>query len=174
MVAATRPNCTIYLIEANGLDQTDLLTANATAVSLGAHIVSDAWGCNYYGCVDKSYFDAKGVTYVALGSVPQPTETFLADFDSVVAVGGTFLTQAGGGKRGWKETIWNGAGGGCSTDVPKPPWQNGTKCSGRVSMSNRGVLTGLPRGVLRSRVNDRQVGKRFFSPTPYCCLATFR
>jgi hypothetical protein len=109
----TCPNCTIYLIEANGEDQTDLQTANATAVSLGAHILNDAWGCNGSGCVDKSYFGTKGVTYVALGAVPQPDEIYPADFDTVVAVGGTYLTQGGGGKRGWTEKVWHGAGGGC-------------------------------------------------------------
>jgi subtilase family serine protease len=133
MVAATCPNCTIYLIEANGLDQSDLQTAEATAVSLGAHIVNNAWGCNYSGCVDKSYFDTKGVTYVALGAVPQPDEVYPADFDTVVAVGGTYLTQGSSGKRGWTEKVWKGAGGGCFTDDPKPAWQKGTNCSGRVS-----------------------------------------
>ena len=133
MVAATCPNCTIYLIEANGLDQSDLQTAQTTAVSLGAHIVNNAWGCNNKGCVDKSYFDTKGVTYVALGAVPQPDEVYPADFDTVVAVGGTYLTQGGGGKRGWTEKVWQGAGGGCFSDDPKPAWQEGTNCTGRVS-----------------------------------------
>ena len=133
MVAAICPNCTIYLIEANGEDQTDFQTAEATAVSLGAHIVNNAWGCNYSGCVDKPYFDAEGVTYVGLGAVPQPDEVYPADFDTVVAVGGTYLSQGGGGKRGWTESIWKGAGGGCFSDVPKPKWQSATSCSGRVS-----------------------------------------
>jgi len=133
MVAATCPNCTIYLIEANGLDQTDLQTAEGTAVSLGAHIVNNAWGCSGYGCVDKSYFDTKGVTYVGLGAVPSPDEVYPADFDTVVAVGGTYLTQGGGGKRGWTDMIWKGAGGGCFSDDPKPAWQQAVSCSGRVS-----------------------------------------
>ncbi|HTA53948.1 MAG TPA: hypothetical protein VK755_04325 [Candidatus Acidoferrales bacterium] len=133
MVAAVCPNCTIDLIEANGEDQSDLQTAAKTAVSLGAHIVSNDWACIGYGCVDKSYFDANGVTYVGLGAVPQPDEAFPADFDTVVAVGGTYLTQGGGGKRGWTETIWKRIGGGCFSDVPKPSWQTTTGCSGRVS-----------------------------------------
>lgn len=133
MVAAVCPNCTIFLIEANNEDQNDLQTAAKTAVSLGAHIVSNDWGCNGYGCVEKSYFDAKGVTYVGLGAVPEPYEVFPADFDTVVAVGGTYLTQGGSGKRGWTDTIWPHVGGGCFTDVPKPPWQTAAPCSGRVS-----------------------------------------
>ncbi|MFZ0031267.1 MAG: hypothetical protein WAK84_05290 [Candidatus Cybelea sp.] len=54
MVVAVCPNCTIYLIESNGEDQTDFQTAESTAVSLGAQIVNNASGCNYSGCVDQS------------------------------------------------------------------------------------------------------------------------
>ena len=71
MVAAVCPNCTIYLIEANNLDVPDLETATATALSLGAKIISEPWGCDYAGCLDQSYFDKKGVTYVGLGAIPQ-------------------------------------------------------------------------------------------------------
>lgn len=131
MVAAVCPDCTIYLIEANNFDVPDLETATATALSLGAHIISEPWGCAYAGCLEPSYFDKKGVTYVGLGAIPG--ETFPADLDSVVAAGGTYLSQGGGGKRGWTETVWAGFGGGCFTDVPKPKWQQKFSCSGRAS-----------------------------------------
>src|SRR5580700_412464 len=45
MVSATCPKCTIFLVEANSSDNTDLETAEAEAVTLGAHIVSNSWGC---------------------------------------------------------------------------------------------------------------------------------
>jgi len=191
MVTATCPNCTIDLIEANGLDQSDLQTAESTAVSLGARIVNNAWGCDGYGCVDPSYFDAKGVTYVALGAVPYGTEVYPADFDTVVAVGGTYLSQGGGGKRGWTETVWKGAGGGCFPDDPKPPWQQTTTCSGRVSndvsmdawnvvafdsyddvskggwinVGGTGVPTGLISGVfaLAGNAKEQDGGRTFWS-----------
>ncbi len=127
MVSATCPNCAIYLIEANGLDQTDMQTAEATAVNLGAHIVVNSWGCTGKGCVDQSYFDTKGVTYIGLG---ENQDIYPADFDSVVAAGGTYLKKGGGGKRGWTETIWQD-GGGCFTDNPKPSWQHDSWCAGR-------------------------------------------
>jgi hypothetical protein len=133
MVAAVCPNCAIDLVEANDLDATDLETATTTALSLGAHNINESWGCNYSGCIDRSYFDKKGVTYVGMGVVPQPDEIFPADFDSVVAAGGTYLTKGGGGKRGWTDREWQHAGGGCFTDVPKPKWQQDFSCSGRVS-----------------------------------------
>lgn len=108
-------------------------TATTTALSLGAHIVNEPWGCDYSGCIDRSYFHKKGVTYVGMGVIPQPEEIFPADFDSVVAAGGTYLTKGGGEKRGWTDTEWQRAGGGCFTDVPKPKWQQDFSCSGRVS-----------------------------------------
>jgi hypothetical protein len=130
MIVATCPNCTVYLIEANGLDQIDMETAEKTAVALGAHIVNNAWACTGYGCVDKSYFDAKNVTYVGLGAGGINQEIYPADFDTVVAVGGTYLAQGGGGKRGWTENVWQKSGGGCFTDDPKPAWQHATSCTG--------------------------------------------
>lgn len=33
--------------------------------------------------------------------------------------------------RGWAETVWAGAGSGCSTQVARPVWQSGAVCSGR-------------------------------------------
>lgn len=34
--------------------------------------------------------------------------------------------------RGWRETVWSGAGSGCSTLFPKPSWQKDTGCSKRT------------------------------------------
>lgn len=142
-IAAVCPNCTIDLVEANNLDAPDLEKATMTAVALGAHIVAEPWGCTYSGCLDPSYFDKRGITYVGLGVVPQPDEVFPADLDTVVAAGGTYLTQGGGGKRGWTETEWRKAGGGCFTDVPKPTWQRAFSCSGRVSNDVSMVANGI-------------------------------
>lgn len=135
MVSITCPSCTIYLIEANNLTGSDLETAEETAVTLGAHIVANSWGCGPKpgaDCVEQKYFDRKGVTYIASGAPGGwGFETYPAAFDSVVAAGGTYLTQGGGGKRGWTETIWPNYGGGCFPDDRKPPWQRGTNCAGR-------------------------------------------
>ncbi len=132
MVSASCPNCTIYLIEANsGLDS-DLGTAEDEAVKLGAHIVSNDWNCAASSpCVDRSHFNAKGVEYLA------PVADFGADvgapasYDRVVAVGGTKLTQGGGGKRGWTEYAWGDVGG-CSMQ-PKPRWQHFAACTFRMA-----------------------------------------
>lgn len=125
MVSASCPDCTIYLVEANSDSWSDLETAEAEAVTLGAHIISNSFtgsGAN------QSYFDAQGVTYLAStdGGMEDP-----ADFDSVVAVGGTILTQGGGGKRGWTEAVWDGSTGACS-EQPKPAWQHDKACAYRL------------------------------------------
>jgi subtilase family serine protease len=49
----------------------------------------------------------------------------------VTAVGGTTLTRAGNA-RGWTESVWTGAGSGCSTKNAKPAWQDDTGCAKRT------------------------------------------
>jgi hypothetical protein len=46
-----------------------------------------------------------------------------AAFPSVVAVGGTELSQDSSVARGWTESVWGGTGSGCSAFEPMPPWQ---------------------------------------------------
>jgi subtilase family serine protease len=49
----------------------------------------------------------------------------------VTAVGGTTLNKAST-SRGWSETVWSGAGSGCSAYIPKPSWQTDSGCSRRT------------------------------------------
>ena len=113
MVSASCPYCTIYLVEASSNAWADLETAEAQAVTLGAHIVSNS----YEGSgANQDYYDTKGVTYLASAGNSPGNLLDPADFDSVVAVGGTVLSR-GDGKRGWTEVIWPDAGGGCSSQT---------------------------------------------------------
>jgi subtilase family serine protease len=50
----------------------------------------------------------------------------------VTAVGGTSLYQAAGSSRGWTESVWSGAGSGCSTVYAKPSWQSDPLCANRT------------------------------------------
>ena len=139
MVSAACPNCTIYLVEANSGFHTNFEVAEAQAVRLGAHIVSDSWGCNLPNpnCgFHQNFFDTPGVTYVvAAGDDGYGTAEPV--FDSVVSVGGTHL-ERGRGRRGWNESAWGGngypegPGGGCSNQ-PKPAWQHDAGCSFRTA-----------------------------------------
>jgi subtilase family serine protease len=131
MVSAACPLCTIYLVEANSSDFGDLQTAEAEAVTLGAHIVSNSWICyGSYDCVDQSIFDQPGVLYTAgsgdagYGAIGAPSA-----LSSVVAVGGTVLSKNGST---YSESVWNGAGAGCATGVTKPSWQHDPDCTSRT------------------------------------------
>lgn len=133
MLSASCPNCTIYLLEANSNAAKDLNAAAAEAVKLGAHVVNSSFGCSTNKCLDQSDFDKEGVIYLgANGDSGFSSPTYPADFASVVAVGGTVLAK-GGGKRGWTESVWSAASGGCISGVKKPSWQHDTGCNYRLA-----------------------------------------
>lgn len=131
MVSAVCPKCSIDLVEASSEASPDMQKAEATAVKLGAHVVSNSWICYSYSCVlDPQYFDKPGVVYTAgsgdasYGLIGPPST-----FPSVVAVGGTVLSQSGSG---YSETVWGGAGSGCASEMKKPTWQHDPSCSSRT------------------------------------------
>jgi hypothetical protein len=132
MVSAACPKCTIYLIEANGADTTDLQTAELEAVTLGAHIVSNSWDClGSNTCLDTSDFDQPGVLYLAAtGDYGYNVIGAPATLASVVAVAGTTLTKTGSGT--YTETVWPDAGAGCANGVTKPSWQHDPDCTSRT------------------------------------------
>jgi subtilase family serine protease len=136
MVSASCPLCTIYLVEANSANSSDLDTAETEAVTLGAHIVSNSWIC--YGsnnCVTASDYDHSGVTYLASSGDAGYNENGNPEsLASVVSVGGTQLMKSGST---YSETVWDDAGGGCSSNggssgVTKPSWQKDPSCTWRT------------------------------------------
>ena len=135
MVSASCPNCTIYLIEGNSTSFGDLGKAEVEAVKLGAHIVSNSYGggcsgsCGSYG----SDYRKPGIVYLASsGDDGYAAGTaFPSQLGSVVAVGGTALSVDKGVKRGWTESVWTGAGAGCSS-ATKPSWQHDPSCTFRT------------------------------------------
>jgi hypothetical protein len=136
MVSATCPKCTIYLIEANPGDPDGDGHASDEAVKLGAHILSNSYICYVHdGCsIDSGQFDydTPGVMYVAgAGDDGYGYENIgpPASFPSVVAVGGTMLTQNGSQ---YNEVVAQYTGAGCATGVPKPAWQHDPGCTSRT------------------------------------------
>jgi subtilase family serine protease len=131
MVSAVCPKCTIYLIEANSNGTADLGAAEQMAVTLGAHIISNSWGCSggpY--CVNLSDFDTKGVLYLAAaGDSGYPQSWEPAALPGVVSVGGTELSKSGST---YSETTWPGTGSGCADGVTKPLWQRDSGCAFRT------------------------------------------
>jgi subtilase family serine protease len=129
MVSASCPLCTIYLIEGNSADGSDLGASVREAVKLGAHIVNTSWVCaGSDTCVSKKAFDANGVVYLAAagsgGGVTAPSA-----FDTVVAVGGTILSKNGSQ---YSESIWSPPGG-CAIGIKKPKWQHDSYCKYRLT-----------------------------------------
>ncbi len=141
MVSASCPKCTIYLMEANSSGTSDLEATEAEAVTLGATILSNSWGCyGSWDCGDTNfgnYFNSPGVAYLA-SSGDGAYDTFGGPgaLGSVVAVGGTQLAKSG---TTYTETVWSGASAGCSSPsevgspgVPKPSWQHDPDCTYRT------------------------------------------
>ena len=127
MVSASCPLCTIYLVEAKSNGWSDIQTAEAEAVKLGASIISNSFSGTGGS---QSYFDSQHVTYLASTGDYGYGISDPADFPRVVAVGGTTLTQGGHGRR-WTESVWSGTGAGCSA-IAKPKWQHDPGCKFRT------------------------------------------
>ncbi len=148
MVSAGCPKCTIYLVEAKSNSTSDLYAAEVEAATLGAHIVSNSWGGGE-GSASGGAFDTQGVVYLASagdsGYGPQDP----ADYDGVVAVGGTILSGSGSN---YTETIWPESGGGCST-ITKPPWQHDDVCKYRAETTYP-RLPGTSRNTTRTATAD--------------------
>lgn len=128
MVSAACPLCTIYLIEANSNNTSDLEASEKEAVKLGATIVSNS----YDGTgASESYYDTPGVTYLASAGDDGYGLYDPATFDDVVAVGGTELTL---NNSTYSETVWAESGAGCSSlGEAKPSWQTIKKdCTYRI------------------------------------------
>ncbi|MEV5948812.1 S53 family peptidase [Streptomyces sp. NPDC051993] len=134
MVSAACPNCKILLVEAKTASMANLGTAVNTAVSLGAKYVSNSYGGGESSSdttYDSKYFNHPGVAItVSSGDNGYGTE-YPAASRYVTAVGGTSLKSASN-SRGWTDTIWSGAGSGCSAYDAKPSWQKDTGCSKRT------------------------------------------
>lgn len=153
MVAAACPQCTIYMIEGGNCGGTvcGLEGAEQSAVSLGATILSNSWGCHngVYGpnCGDPNfptYFSTPGIAYLASSGDSGYNEIeYPAALTNVLAVGGTQLELSGST---FSETVWDGAGAGCATAVTKPSWQHDPLCAGRT-ISDVSAQAGCEPGV---------------------------
>ena len=134
MVSAICPLCHIILVEANSNFNTDLYTAENTAVSMGAKFVSNSWAGSEYSTesTDDAYFNHPGVAITAASGDFGYGTVFPSASQYVTSVGGTSLTQDSSVSRGWSETAWSGTGSGCSLYETKPTWQTDTGCTNRT------------------------------------------
>lgn len=135
MASAICPNCHLLLVEAKTASLANLGTAVNTAVALGATVVSNSYGGSdlsdaSYG----SYYNHPGVAITASSGDNGYGVEYPASSGYVTAVGGTSLTRDGATTRGWAETVWSGAGSGCSAYNAQPAWQStvDTGCANRA------------------------------------------
>ncbi|MHB8508460.1 MAG: S53 family peptidase [Candidatus Dormibacteria bacterium] len=135
MVSAVCPHCNILLVEANSNSFSNLAAAAAYAGG-AAGVVAES---NSYGggessgetSYDSSY-NHPGVAVTASSGDSGYGAEYPAASPVVTAVGGTSLANSCTGVgiastsavRGcWSETVWSGAGSGCSLYEAQPSWQ---------------------------------------------------
>jgi subtilase family serine protease len=121
MVSANCPNCHIIMVEAS----TNLYTAELTAVRMHPNAISNSWGGGEYKGERRGQFRIfyhPGIAVTASSGDGGYGVIFPAAASTVTAVGGTTL-DAATNSRGYTETVWRGAGSGCSAYIAAPPWQ---------------------------------------------------
>jgi subtilase family serine protease len=129
---AVCPLCHILLVEANSNSFNDLLAAEDYAAG-HANVVSNSWGANEFSSetVYDSHFNHSGVPITFSSGDSGYGVEYPAASQYVTAVGGTKLSVGAGNVRS-SETVWNGAGSGCSAYEAKPSWQTDSGCGGRT------------------------------------------
>lgn len=154
--------CKILLVEATTNSFLDLATGVNSAVNLGAVSVSNSYGAGEWNGESfyDSYYNHPGVAVtVSSGDGGYGTE-YPAASSGVIAVGGTTLnlftdlTYA-------SESVWNGAGSGCSSYESANSWQ--------TSLSNW-ILTncGTKRGITDISADaDPNTGAAIYDSTSY-------
>ncbi|HXM56959.1 MAG TPA: S8 family serine peptidase [Candidatus Dormibacteraeota bacterium] len=136
MVSAIAPAAHIILVEANDNSLANLGAAVNEAVALGAKFVSNSYGGGESPSEttsDTQFYNHPGVAVTASSGDSGFGVEFPAAATNVIAVGGTSLVR-NTSARGWGETVWSGAGSGCSADIAKPARQANvaTNCARRA------------------------------------------
>ena len=167
MVSAICPNCKILLVEANDNSYVNLAQAVDTAAAYSdlthgwprASAISNSYGGSEYGAetTDQSHYNHPGIAITVSSGDNGYGVEYPAASQYVTAVGGTTLNRASNA-RTWSETVWGGAGSGCSAYIAKPVWQTDTGCANRT-------LTDV------SAVADPNTGVAAYSS--YACLGIF-
>jgi subtilase family serine protease len=130
------PNCKILLVEASSNSLSNLAAAVNTAAKLGATEISNSYGGSEFSSeVNATYsspYNQPGIAVtVASGDNGYGSFGFPAASPNVITVGGTTLTVGAGNTYG-SESVWSGAGSGCSLYFGVPAWQGFlSACAGK-------------------------------------------
>ncbi|MDQ1601448.1 MAG: hypothetical protein QOD68_2922 [Actinomycetota bacterium] len=132
MVSVMCPACKILYVGANSASFNDLATAVNRAATAGATVISNSYGGNEFSSETSlaASYNHAGVTITASTGDSGYGAQAPAAFANVVAVGGTHLTLSGNTRA--SETVWSGAGSGCSSYIAKPSWQHDSACARRT------------------------------------------
>jgi subtilase family serine protease len=132
MISAICPSCGILYVGANSASFTDLAAAVDTAAT-SATVISNSYGGNEFsGEVGiATHYNKPGIAITVSSGDSGYGAQAPAAFNTVTAVGGTTLTLNSDGTRN-NETVWSGAGSGCSAYISKPSWQHDTSCARRT------------------------------------------
>jgi subtilase family serine protease len=127
------PGCKILLVEASTNSFSNLIAAEDYATS-HASVVSNSWGGNEFSSETSSSYDGhfnKAVPITVSSGDNGYGVEYPAASRYVTAVGGTTLDLNSDNTRA-SESVWSGAGSGCSVYEGKPSWQNDSDCSKRT------------------------------------------
>jgi subtilase family serine protease len=127
-------NCKIILVEARSNSFANLATAVDRAATLGANVISNSYGGSEFSSETSSSYDGHfnhpGIAITVSSGDSGYGVQYPAASQYVTAVGGTTLNVSGTTRT--SETVWSGAGSGCSAYEPKPSWQTDIGCSRRT------------------------------------------
>jgi subtilase family serine protease len=157
MASAICPNCKILLVQTNNNSFANLAAGVDYAGTYpGVVAISNSYGgSEYSGEVnDQSHYNSpttRGIAVTVSSGDNGYGVEFPAASSNATAVGGTHLVL------GSSETVWSGAGSGCSAYIAKPSWQTDTGCARRtvadvsaVADPNTGVAVYGPASRTRS------------------------
>jgi subtilase family serine protease len=133
MVSAICPGCHILLVEATSNSFANLATAVDEAASIsGVVAISNSYGGGEYAneVTDQSHYNHPGKAITVSSGDSGYGVQFPAASQYVTAVGGTTLSKSNSGT--FSETVWSGAGSGCSAYITKPSWQIDRGCARRT------------------------------------------
>lgn len=128
-------NCKIILVEADSNSFANLAAAVDRAATLGANVISNSYGGSEFSSETSASYDGHfnhpGIAITVSSGDSGYGVQYPAASQYVTAVGGTTLNLNASNQR-TSETVWSGAGSGCSAYEPKPSWQTDSGCARRT------------------------------------------
>ncbi|MEP6697873.1 MAG: peptidase S8, partial [Pseudonocardiales bacterium] len=148
MASAICPACPLIYVGGNSASFADLGTAVDTAASLGATVISNSYGGREFSTETSlaSHYNHPGKAITVSSGDSGYGAQAPAAFNTVTAVGGTTLKLTSASTRS-SETVWSGAGSGCSAYIAKPSWQTISACGTKRAIADVAAVADPATGV---------------------------